>query len=389
MSGDNRDGVLTVLLVSRDRRWTGAVREAVASLGGVVETVCAADAVSRLTGTHLEPSHILLDPAAGDGLTSALAALTSDTAGTGPSLLVLGRASPDLAMVRSIPTSHRTSIVAALTSARGSGAFAQPALPHAELLEIMDGRLIETRYQPIARMDDRAVTAVEVLARLNHPGHGALSPNWFIPRFEDSGLAFALTGLVSTLAFADRTSEGFPPLAIALNYPLNVLSHPEVGAGLDDQRAIWRLAPEDVIIELTESRPVEDFAALTRSLESLRAKGYRISIDDAGPAVRNLDRLLTLPFTGLKLDKSIVDRLGTGHPEAASVPRIVAQAARRGLNVVAEGVETREMWDRLRSLGVEEAQGYFVARPLPGAAVPVWLDTWSATPPRPGDIDQT
>src|ERR1700722_5353212 len=165
---------------------------------------------------------------------------------------------------------------------------------------------------------------------------------------------------------------------MALNYPLRVLSHPEAAPSLDERLVSLGLTPDQVQIELTESRPVEDFSALSRSLERLRLLGYRISIDDVGPAVKNLDRLLTLPFTGLKLDKSIVRLIGTQGPGSLVAPHILEQARARGLTVVAEGVETRDMWDKLRALGVQEAQGYFVARPLPASAVPVWLDAWRA-----------
>ena len=129
-------------------------------------------------------------------------------------------------------------------------------------------------------------------------------------------------------------------------------------------------------IELTKSRPVEDFGALGRSLETLRALGYRISIDDAGPAVKNLPRLLTLPFTGLKLDKTIVRQIGGLGPGGSLAPRVIEQAHARGMTVVAGGVETRDMWDRLPGLSTREARGYFIARPLPAAAVPAWLEAW-------------
>jgi EAL domain-containing protein (putative c-di-GMP-specific phosphodiesterase class I) len=84
--------------------------------------------------------------------------------------------------------------------------------------------------------------------------------------------------------------------------------------------------------------------------------------------VKNLDRLLTLPFTGLKLDKGIVRLIGTQGPGSVDSRRRVVETGAwpAGLTVVAEGVETREMWDRLRALGVQEAQGYFIARPVAG-----------------------
>jgi EAL domain-containing protein (putative c-di-GMP-specific phosphodiesterase class I) len=208
-----------------------------------------------------------------------------------------------------------------------------------------------------------------------------VTPDWFVPRFEDAGLSFTLTDLVSTRALADLTGAHFRGLGltIALNYPLRVLSHPEAAPSLDERLAGLSLSPDQVQIELTESRPVEDFAALARSLERLRTLGYRISIDDVGPAVKNLDKLLMLPFTGLKLDKSVVRMIGSSGPGSLLAPLMLEQAWARGLNVVAEGVETREMWETLRALGVQEAQGYFIARPLPASAVPVWLEAWRST----------
>jgi EAL domain-containing protein (putative c-di-GMP-specific phosphodiesterase class I) len=373
---------LDVLLVSNDPRWTASVREAVAAEGGVVETVSARAAVARLASAGTRLSHVLVDQNGADGLLGTLAELTSDTASAEVTLLVLGVPTTANPGPRVIPFADRQSIAASLAVRHLSAGHSEPTLPAAELLEVINGEMIETRYQPIVRVADRLTTAVEVLARLNHPTHGTVTPDWFVPRFEDAGLSFTLTNLVSTRALADLTGPVFHglDLAIALNYPLKVLSHPEAAARLDERRASLGLTPEQVHIELTESRPVEDFAALGRSLEHLRALGYRISIDDVGPAVKNLDRLLTLPFTGLKLDKGIVRLIGTQGPGASFAPRVFEQASARGLTVVAEGVETQDMWDRLRALGVQEAQGYFIARPLPAAAVPVWLEAWRATP---------
>jgi EAL domain-containing protein (putative c-di-GMP-specific phosphodiesterase class I) len=380
-AGPARAGVrpLDVLLVSDDPRWTAPVREAVAAEGGVVETVSARAAVARLASAGAHLSHVLVDQNGAEGLLGTLTELTSDTASAEVTLLVLGSGSARPGP-RVIASADRQSIAASLAVRHFPAETSEPTLPAAELLEVVSGAMIETRYQPIVRLADRETVAVEVLARLNHPTHGTVTPDWFVPRFEDAGLSFTLTDLVSTRALADLTGPCFRGLgfAMALNYPLKVLSHPEAAASLDARRAALGLKPEQVQIELTESRPVEDFAALGRSLEHLRTLGYRIAIDDVGPAVKNLGRLLTLPFTGLKLDKGIVRLIGTRGPGASIAPRAMEQARKRGLTVVAEGVETREMWDRLRALGVDQAQGYFVARPLPAAAVPVWLDAWKA-----------
>lgn len=368
---------LGVLLVSDDPRWTAPVREAVAAEGGIVETVSARAAVARLAGAGNQLSHVLVDRDRADGMLDVLTELTSDTASADVTLLVLSEAGTEAGPMV-IRSADRQAIAASLSVRRFPGGFSEPMLPPGELLEVVNGEMIETRYQPIVRLADREARAVEVLARLNHPTHGAVTPDWFVPLFEDAGLAFSLTDLVSARAMADLAGPWFAGsgLAMALNYPLKVLSHPEAAATLDERRAALGLRPEQLHIELTESRPVEDFAALSRSLELLRARGYRVAIDDVGPGVKHLDRLLTLPFTSLKLDKGIVRLLGTQHPGAAFAPRVIEQAHARGMTVVAEGVETLDLWQRLRELGVAEAQGYFIARPLPVAAVPVWLEAW-------------
>jgi EAL domain-containing protein (putative c-di-GMP-specific phosphodiesterase class I) len=405
---------LDVLLVSDDPRWTAPVREAVAATGGIVQTVSARAAVARLASAGTRLSHILVDRNGAEGLLETLAELASDIASADVTLLVLGAATASstgpptgaptgpisaatssAAAVSSSPGSGRSglgdpgviaspdrqSVAASLSIRRFPGPRGEPSLHIAELLDVVSGDMIETRYQPIVRIADRSVTAVEVLARLNHPTHGAVTPDWFVPRFEDAGLATTLTSMVTTRALTDLTGRSFRglELAMALNYPLNVLSHHKAAANLDQRRVSFGLRPEQVQIELTESRPVEDFAALGRSLDHLRALGYRVSIDDVGPAVKNLDRLLTLPFTGLKLDKSIVRLLGLSGPGSGLAPAVIEQARRHGLNVIAEGVETRETWELLRAHGVQEAQGYYIARPLPAAAVPVWLEAWRDT----------
>ena len=371
---------MRALLISEDPGWIVPVREAVAAAGGVVETVTARAAIARLAGQCNDLSHILVDRRGVGDLLETFIDLTSDIASPDIVLLVLDPGGPEPDGPRTILTPSRRSVAAALAVPHVRSEGNEPILPAAELIRVMDGEFIRPRYQPIVRMADRTVAAVEVLARLNHPVHGPVTPDWFVPKIEDSGLAFSLTDLMSTHAFSDQGGPHFRGLglAVAVNYPLKVLSHPLAAISLDRKRAALGLTPDQVIVELTESRPVEDFATLGRSLEALRKLGYRISIDDVGPAIKNIERLLTLPFTGLKLDKSIVRMLGSLGPGASLAPRAIEQAHARGLNVVAEGVETQDIWNRLLSLGVQEAQGFMIARPMPAAAVPLWWDHWRA-----------
>ena len=115
---------------------------------------------------------------------------------------------------------------------------------------------------------------------------------------------------------------------------------------------------------------------LRRSLERLRGLGYGAAIDDVGPAVPHLAPLLELPFTSLKLDKVIVQKVLVSDDVRRFLVTTVEQAKVRGFTVVAEGVETSDIWNEMRDMGVDEIQGFLAARPLPVAAVPIWWDAW-------------
>ena len=240
--------------------------------------------------------------------------------------------------------------------------------------------MIEARYQPIVRLSDRRPVAVEALARMNHPARGTLLPHRFVPQMEDAGLAPALTEAVTKRAFADLSGAPLTSLAlqIALNFPLDVLLVRDALLVLDAQRQKAGIRPEQVIIELTESQPVEDVPALGRAIERLRKAGYGVAIDDIQPAVPHLKALLELPFSSVKLDKGVVQSLASDMASRGFTKDVVSLAQSRGLTVTAEGVEDAATWDRLVWMGVEQAQGFLIARPLIAMAVPVWLRRWTA-----------
>jgi EAL domain-containing protein (putative c-di-GMP-specific phosphodiesterase class I) len=264
-------------------------------------------------------------------------------------------------------------------SQRSPRADAQRSVGLGEIRAALSRSMIETRYQPVVRIADRRPVALEVLARLNHPARGTLLPDLFVPKMEDAGLAPLLTETVARLAFADLAGPSLAPydLDIALNFPLGVLLVPEALALLDAQRRHAGIAAEQVIIELTESRPVDDLMTLRGAIEHLRGAGYRVAIDDVGPSVPHLAALLELPFDGLKLDKGVVQRSAVGDAMRGFALATIATAKARGLTVTAEGAEDTATWDRMREMGVEQVQGFFVARPLLARSVPGWLRRWA------------
>lgn len=263
-----------------------------------------------------------------------------------------------------------------------TGDHDDPPMHLTEIQSALANAMIETRYQPVVRLTDRTPIGLEALARLNHPVRGTVLPDDFVPQIEDAGLAGRLTELVAASAFADMTGPSLAPLGltVSLNFPLDVLLLTTALARLEAQRRAANVPVERVLIELTESRPVQDLPALRRALETIRGVGYQIVIDDVGPAVPMLDALLDLPFTGMKLDKELVLRMQTAPDALAMVQRTIEVAKRRGLTIVAEGVEDVEMWHLAHRLGVDQAQGFLVAHPLPAAAIPVWLKSWHEQP---------
>jgi EAL domain-containing protein (putative c-di-GMP-specific phosphodiesterase class I) len=374
---------LNLLLVARDQLWSAAVAGAASDLG--IDGVSACDAraaLVRLSGTRTHYSHLLIQPESADGLIEALADVTSGPAGSDTSMLILGNAGGSPPGVGVIQSANRHSVRAALSLPPHFPAAQEAAMLPRELHEALASAMIEARYQPIVALADGAPFALEALARLNHPVLGTLSPDRFVPQMEDAGLAAQLTEIVSRQAFADITGPFLRDLGlrVTVNFPLDVLLARAALERLEEQRAASGIPAEQIVVELTESHPAEDLPMLRASLDWLRARGYLVAIDDVGPAVPRLTPLLDLPFTGIKLDMSQVRQLHDNQEVRAFLARTNDAAHARGMAVVAEGVETVELWRALKAMGVDAAQGFLVARPLPVAAVPIWLAAWKDTP---------
>jgi EAL domain-containing protein (putative c-di-GMP-specific phosphodiesterase class I) len=368
-----------LLLVSSNPTWSKAVRCATEALGGGEVLTCdARGALALLAGTASHYSHLLVDRDDAEGLLDELADLANEVGAPDTDMLVLGSADAARPHIRSVSTATSRSIAEALRNPapRRRG----PEMNLAELRAALNGAMIETRYQPIIRIADRRPVGLEALARLNHPQRGPILPDRFVPQIEDAGLAAELTALVSERAMNDLKGPFLADcnLRMSVNFPLDVLLQPAALDRLEQQRIAAGVAAGQIIIELTESRPVDNILMLRRSLERLRGLGYGAAIDDVGPAVPRLAPLLDLPFTSLKLDKDLVQRSNKSSDVRRFVVDTIGVAHARGLTVVAEGVESEAIWNQMREFGADEIQGFLAARPLPVAAVPIWRESWTA-----------
>jgi EAL domain-containing protein (putative c-di-GMP-specific phosphodiesterase class I) len=326
----------------------------------------------------------LIEHADADGLSGARAGMPIDTGPPGTGKIASpGTGTVPVCLAARRPQSIDTVLEAsarAMKEALMTGFLPRDrtAMDLAELRAALGSTMIENRYQPIVRMADRRVIGLEALARLNHPEKGTLLPDLFVPQLEDAGLGAALTDVVSARAFADMADPWLADRGIrmSVNFPLDVLLEDAALLRLEAQREAFDIPAGRIVIELTESRPVEDFPVLRRSLDRLRSLGYGVAIDDAGPAVPRLAELLDLPFTSLKLDKELVKDVAVCPAIRDCLAATIAQGKRHGLTVVAEGIESVAIWEQMRALGVDEAQGFLVARPLPLLAVPTWSQAW-------------
>nr|WP_315228033.1 EAL domain-containing response regulator [uncultured Albidiferax sp.] len=256
-------------------------------------------------------------------------------------------------------------------------AVVQHHLPQALEQAIAGGELVN-HYQPKVDMATGAVVGVEALVRWQHPQWGLVYPDQFIPLAESHQLIDPLTHAV--LAEAVRQAAVWHAAGWALQVAVNV-SMDNLGAlDFPDQVAQRMfdagLAAHSLVLEVTESRLMQDPRASLDTLTRLRLKRIGLSIDDFGTGHSSLAQLRDIPFDELKLDRSFVH--GAAHDPAltAIVEGTLAIARQLGIKTVAEGVEDQADWDFMRARGCDVAQGYFMGRPMPAEALPGWLAQW-------------
>ncbi len=233
----------------------------------------------------------------------------------------------------------------------------------------------ELHYQPKVRLADRRVCGVEALLRWRHPEHGLLMPAAFISLVEQTALIGPLTlqTIDTALAQMVRWRRAGIDLEVAVNLSARNLLDPDLPGQVAAALHRHEIPAERLTLEVTESATMIDPARAREVLCSLRDSGVSISIDDFGAGNASIGYLSSLPADELKVDRSLASGVCEDEHTASIVGSIVDLAKHLGLRVVAEGIETEPVMERLTALGCEIGQGYLIARPLTEQQLRDWL----------------
>jgi diguanylate cyclase (GGDEF)-like protein len=247
----------------------------------------------------------------------------------------------------------------------------------ADLRVALDRKEVDVCYQPRACLLTGEVTGIEALARWNHPLHGPIPPDEFVPLAEQAGLIDQLTDLVMCEAVRvsrDLSTYGLD-LEIAVNISARTLRDPlfpvRVFALLEPSAT--EVPPVRLKFEITEREIVLDSTTTNEVMHRLRHRGVRFSIDDFGTGYSSLAYLTQLPVDEVKIDKTFTSHVCDSSHHRAIVKSVVDIAATIGLSVVAEGVEDQPTWEMLAALGCAEAQGYLLSHPLDVEHLRAWM----------------
>ncbi len=234
---------------------------------------------------------------------------------------------------------------------------------------VHDGQLWPA-YQPVVDLRTGEMVAVEALLRWTHPRHGAISPVEFIPLAEESDLINVIGKEMlraTTRELATRRRDQGLDLTLKVNLSTRQLDDPHLVPAVQDALASTGLPAGALCLEVTESALMRDQEAAAEVLASLRSLGVLLAIDDFGTGYSSLAQLRRLTLDTLKIDRSFITGIAESRDAAAIVTSIIAMAHAVDLTVIAEGVESAEQLELLRSLGCDQAQGFHLGRPVPAA----------------------
>jgi EAL domain-containing protein (putative c-di-GMP-specific phosphodiesterase class I) len=259
-----------------------------------------------------------------------------------------------------------------------------PKRQHA-LEEIIDGLQqdqFEPFFQPKVEFATRRLVGAEALARWNHPLQGTVSPGAFVDTLEQTGNIDQLMSLMlrKGIAFSVALKAAGQESSLAVKLPVNSLGNEQLANQLNEIVCAQNIKPEHVCFEISESVVTGDAAAARENLAPLSSRGFVLSLDHFGTGKTSAHQLKRMPFSELKIDRSLVTNAGASEASKARLRSAIQMANDLNIKPWAEGVETHEDWDLLQELGCHGAQGFFIAKPMTAEAYLQWMSDLASDP---------
>ncbi len=222
-------------------------------------------------------------------------------------------------------------------------------------------------YQPKVDLYTKKPVGVEALIRWKHPERGLISPDVFIPISEETGMILAIGEWVIKNAIQTMRSwrdKGVKEISMAVNISTKQFKHERLISTIAENLKLYKVNPQELEIELTESSVMENADAAIRIMQEIRKLGAKIAIDDFGTGYSSLGYLKKLPISSLKIDRSFVSELTSDKDSRTIILAVSNLAHNLGLTVVAEGAETESQVQILAESGVDMIQGFYYAKPM-------------------------
>ena len=248
----------------------------------------------------------------------------------------------------------------------------------AALKEAISNNQLKLVYQPQIFAETGELYGIEALARWYDPLHGHVPPSRFIPLAEEIGEIENIGRWVIAEAcrqLAEWRSQNIHIPALSVNLSALHFRSNQLPNQVSDAMQAWGIDGHQLTVEITESMMMEHDTEIFKRIQILRDMGIGLSVDDFGTGFSGLSRLVSLPVTEIKIDKSFVDRCLTEKRIFALLEAITSIGQSLNLTVVAEGVETKEQFEMLRKIHCRVIQGYFFSRPLPAEEIPGWMSS--------------
>jgi diguanylate cyclase (GGDEF)-like protein len=238
----------------------------------------------------------------------------------------------------------------------------------AEMKGAIEAGQIVPYYQPLVDLETSETVGHEVLARWKHPTRGLLLPETFIPIAEDTATIGEMTYALLTQALRD--AKTWPQhLYLSINLSPRQISDPSLTHRILDLLAQASFPPHRLVVEITETAVVQKLDEAKRVLDALRRVGVRVALDDFGTGYSGLYHLRELQLDTIKIDRSFVSQMLAKPEEARIVKAILSLSQALGLHTTAEGIETKQVLERLTKLGCDTGQGVLFGEPEPESAV--------------------